>query len=233
MVRLEHPRHRCYISTHLAAPSLAFCILHPNSFLPIYLIVSFFLFLFLETLSKPPTMSRTYFPSTSKFAEDPDRYHKNALHPLLIGDVLENGRYRIVHKLGSGSFATVWLARDTVNNAYVSLKVMSANTPPESQELRILQQIRDTQLPHPGKQFVVQLRDSFTVDGPNGKHTCLVTDVAGDRLARPDDLPYGDLAWPRMVGLQIAQALGYLHALGIAHAGESSSSTLDVFLPMN
>lgn len=52
--------------------------------------------------------------SPSKYTEDPDRYLNNGLHPIDIGDTLE-GRYQILHKLGFGSFATVWLARDLVD----------------------------------------------------------------------------------------------------------------------
>ncbi|THH13173.1 hypothetical protein EUX98_g9753 [Antrodiella citrinella] len=35
----------------------------------------------------------------------------------------------------------------------------------------------------PGKDFVVQLLDSFTHHGPNGSHLCIVTELAGPNLA--------------------------------------------------
>ncbi|KAM3507750.1 hypothetical protein MY11210_007030 [Beauveria gryllotalpidicola] len=178
-------------------------------------------------------MSQKYAPSSSKFTEDPNRYHKNGLHPLIIGDTLNQGQYRIVHKLGSGSFATVWLARDTLHNAYVSLKVLSADLPTECKELRILQQVTDAQVNHPGREFVIRLRDSFVIDGVNGKHLCLVTGVAGERLQRPDHLAHGDLEWPRGIGLQIAQGLGYLHTLGIAHADCYTSNILSQLQPFD
>lgn len=164
--------------------------------------------------------SRTYEPSPSTFAEDPDRYCEQGLHPLIIGDTVKDGRYHIVHKLGSGSFATVWLVRDTVAEKYVSLKILSAATSVELKELHILQRIRDSQVTHKGRDFVIQLLDNFFIDGPNGTHLCLVAAVAGERLARKPGLPHGDLDWPRTVGLQMAQALGFLHVLGIAHAGK-------------
>lgn len=166
---------------------------------------------------------RIYAPIPSTFAEDPDRYRENGLHPLIIGDTLKHGRYRIVHKLGSGSFATVWLGRDTLENKYVSLKILSADTPFECKELHILQDITESTVVHKGRDFVVQLLDHFIIEGPNGKHWCLVTVVAGERLARKPELPYNSLEWPRMIGLQISEALGYLHTLGIAHGGECSS----------
>ena len=40
-----------------------------------------------------------------------ESYHPGGLHPIHFGDVL-NDRYRIIRKLGNGSFATVWLALD-------------------------------------------------------------------------------------------------------------------------
>ena len=166
--------------------------------------------------------TRTYAPSPSTFAEDPDRYRTNGLHPLIIGDVLRDGNYKIVHKLGSGSFATVWLAKDTSENRYVSLKILSAETPLDCKELQILEAITAATVVHKGRDFTIQLLDQFIIDGPNGKHWCLVTKVAGDRLARKPGLPYNSLEWPRIISLQVAEALGFLHTLGLAHGGEYS-----------
>ncbi len=33
-----------------------------------------------------------------------------------------------------------------------------------------------------GEKFVVQLLDSFTIYGPNGKHVCMVFEVMGNNL---------------------------------------------------
>ncbi|KAL3437126.1 kinase-like domain-containing protein [Aspergillus tetrazonus] len=177
--------------------------------------------------------SRIYAPAPSTFAEDPDRYRIDGLHPLVIGDTLKNQRYKIVHKLGSGSFATVWLARDTLENKYVSIKILSADTPLDCKELRILQMISNSPVAHKGRDFVVQLLDHFTVDGPNGEHLCIVTAVAGDRLARKPGLRYNSLEWPRIIGLQIAEALGYLHALGVAHGDCYTSNILTQLRPFD
>jgi hypothetical protein len=45
-------------------------------------------------------------------AEELEDYGPGGYHPIHLNDTLNNGRYEIVHKLGYGSFATVWLARD-------------------------------------------------------------------------------------------------------------------------
>ena len=47
-------------------------------------------------------------------AENLDEYEPGGYHPIHLGDRLKDGRYEIVHKLGYGSFSTVWLAKDHV-----------------------------------------------------------------------------------------------------------------------
>ena len=44
-------------------------------------------------------------------------------HPVRIGDVFANGRYRVLRKLGWGHFSTVWLVLDTQTGKKVALKV--------------------------------------------------------------------------------------------------------------
>ena len=43
-------------------------------------------------------------------------------HCMHVGEVLIN-RYVIIQKLGWGHFSTVWLAKDTIYNTYVALKI--------------------------------------------------------------------------------------------------------------
>jgi hypothetical protein len=45
-------------------------------------------------------------------AEPLHRYRRGGYHPIHLGDFLNNGRYRILHKLGWGGYSTVWAARD-------------------------------------------------------------------------------------------------------------------------
>jgi len=45
-------------------------------------------------------------------AEEFDEHVPGGYHPIRLHDTLDDGRYEIAHKLGFGSFATVWLARD-------------------------------------------------------------------------------------------------------------------------
>ena len=64
--------------------------------------------------------------------EDVIRYAPGGYHPMVIGDILNSpensdGRscqYRIMHKLGFGSYVTVWLAQNTDSSkAFVAVKI--------------------------------------------------------------------------------------------------------------
>lgn len=39
-------------------------------------------------------------------------YRPGGYHPVLLGDVFHDGQYKVIRKLGEGSYSTVWLARD-------------------------------------------------------------------------------------------------------------------------
>ncbi|KAJ6093034.1 protein kinase domain protein [Penicillium sp. IBT 16267x] len=56
--------------------------------------------------------------------EDVERmeyYRTGGYHPVTIGDHF-NDRYRVVHKLGHGTYSTIWLTRDERFNRYVAVK---------------------------------------------------------------------------------------------------------------
>ena len=39
-------------------------------------------------------------------------YRPGGYHPVHLGDTFKDGTYEVVHKLGYGSFSTVWLVED-------------------------------------------------------------------------------------------------------------------------
>jgi len=53
-------------------------------------------------------------------------YNVGGFHPVHLGDTFKKERYSVIHKLGHGGFATVWLARDQVRGRYVALKILAA-----------------------------------------------------------------------------------------------------------
>lgn len=45
-------------------------------------------------------------------AEPLHRYRIGGYHPVALGDLVNDGRYKVLHKLGWGGYSTVWVARD-------------------------------------------------------------------------------------------------------------------------
>ncbi|KAI9495399.1 hypothetical protein BDB00DRAFT_246906 [Zychaea mexicana] len=44
--------------------------------------------------------------------EDPNDYKKGGYHPVQVGELYKDGRYKVIRKLGWGHFSTVWLIQD-------------------------------------------------------------------------------------------------------------------------
>jgi len=167
-----------------------------------------------------------FYCCPSEFAEDLSRYGPGGFHPIHLGDLLSTvpgghgPRYRILHKLGFGGQATVWLAEDlaTETKRGVALKVVSADCSGKGldNEILILRYLAtfDRDAAHPGSQNVVRLLDYFTLPGPNGVHDVLVFNLC---FSMKDV----DLRWSlesrRRFGYQLAQGLAYLHAHGVVH----------------
>jgi hypothetical protein len=65
-----------------------------------------------------------------------EAYHQPGGYRLInIGDELHDHRYRVLHKLGHGSYATSWLARDTFSRKMVAVKVGRAESSPREVEV--------------------------------------------------------------------------------------------------
>ncbi|KAF5310126.1 hypothetical protein D9619_010370 [Psilocybe cf. subviscida] len=154
-------------------------------------------------------------------------YFPGAFHPIHIGDLFKSGRYTVVHKLGHGSYSTVWLAKDSTTETFVSLKVLAADPAkwsgnPNSvrEELEVHSRLRDA-AHEPGKDFVAHLIDDFVHVGPNGEHQCIVTELLGPPLASDiDDLYDNDIlpaVTSKAIIKQVASAVQFLHRNNIAH----------------
>lgn len=59
-------------------------------------------------------------------------YRKGGFHPVHIDDVPHN-RHQVLHKLGHGSYGTVWLSEDLTSGRFVSVKILPANARRTSQ----------------------------------------------------------------------------------------------------
>lgn len=137
--------------------------------------------------------------------ENLDDYCKGGYHPTHIGDVHLDGRYEVVHKLGYGTYSTVWLARDAVEAKYVALKIRAADASEKRNESQTLRALRAGLEDHRGRAYVPvpTLLNEFTIDGPNGQHRCIVTEAVNCSVAQSKD---ASTTWKFPV--DVARAIG-------------------------
>ncbi|KAF8958099.1 kinase-like domain-containing protein [Flammula alnicola] len=154
--------------------------------------------------------------------EDRIRYIPGGYHPAQVGDNYASGRYTITGKLGWGEYSTVWLARDNqanmcVRTLYVSLRLIpcAATQAPELCELEFLQHLRRQNPSHFGYTHVVHLTDSFYIDGPHGRHLCVVTEMALCNLLSLAEQSFTGYRIPeygaKRVIRDVLSALDYVH----------------------
>ncbi|CDF41361.1 unnamed protein product [Chondrus crispus] len=162
-------------------------------------------------------------------------------HPVQIGDSFKNGAYRVLCRLGTGHFSTVWLCLDTTrrsprlsqapgsssaaggaNHRVVALKIQKSAldyTEAAKDEIKLLEAVRrgDPNARAP----VISLLDHFDHYGPNGRHICLVFDVLGSsllRLVKRFNYKGAPISIVRTLSKCILEGLHYLHEeVGIIH----------------
>ncbi|KAE8337293.1 hypothetical protein BDV24DRAFT_177805 [Aspergillus arachidicola] len=161
-----------------------------------------------------------------------ERYRVGGYHPVAIGDRFHD-RYRVVQKLGYGSYSTIWLARDESSNEFVAIKICTADSNPH--EFDVLSNLSSPQLSgnSPGRSMVPLILDSFQIQGPNGTHTCYVTSPARMSLSDAKDGSYirlFKLEVARVLAAQLAVAVEYIHTQGLAH-GDLHSGNVLIQLP--
>ncbi|KAI0107101.1 kinase-like domain-containing protein [Nemania sp. FL0031] len=167
-------------------------------------------------------------------AEPVYHYRPIGFLPVKLGDQLKDGRYKIIHKLGNGSFSTTWVARDQTEQRYVSVKISGVGGE-SSSEGGILHSI--SCLPkntHPGQQHVVQLFDRFIVEGPGGKHQCLVLELLGPNIFQLVEETSQNYRLPAAVAKraahQVFKAIDFLGQQKIAH-GDIHTRNLALVIP--
>ncbi|KAI9812500.1 MAG: hypothetical protein M1826_002831 [Phylliscum demangeonii] len=150
---------------------------------------------------------RKDFGAHAEFAEAADNYHEGGLPPVTLGEtfVSPSGvRYKLIHKLGHGAYATVWLASlvDRRGNAlwYVGstlvrgldpanaagkpisgAQLQKATVPNKGMERAVLRHLSRASK-HPGRSHVLRLIDHFSIRTVNGEHEVIVTSVLGPTL---------------------------------------------------
>ncbi|CAK7275186.1 hypothetical protein SEPCBS57363_006551 [Sporothrix epigloea] len=120
-------------------------------------------------------MDEDYFDSLPPFRfhgtrleeiEDIENYAPGGYHPVEIGDVISSGEreYEVVHKLGHGGYATVWLVRSGEQlTTYNALKILCADDADYvDPELAIFEHLK--KVAADGHPNVMDLQDSAPLD---------------------------------------------------------------------
>jgi hypothetical protein len=133
------------------------------------------------------------------------------------------GRYRVIRRLGSGSFATVWLAQDDLLNYPVAIKVLAENWAHQMdiqhrflEEARILRQTDST--------WLVAVHDVDVL--PDGRPYMVMT--YADQGSVADLVRRGQLPLDEALRLltEIGQGITVLHNHGTIHRDIKPSNVL-------
>ena len=159
-------------------------------------------------------------------------YEPGGHHPVHLGDVFgHDARYRVVHKLGSGGFANIWLCHDMKapnSTKYVALKILMAEVLAVDCSEAMVDKVKELLLVSQEQDDISDSiclsLDQFTLHGPNGDHLCFVYPLLGPKSSRglfnssqnPDRVL-------RRLCYKLVQAVGFLHGQGICHGGEWNS----------
>jgi len=174
--------------------------------------------------SSPPAFIKVH-PSNLIDEETFADYRPEEYYPVTLGEIFQD-RYKIIGKLGYGSASTVWLCRDLEENTYIALKVYINNSKVH-RELGVYQRINDLQSRHRGRDHVRKLLTSFEVQGPHGRHICLVHQPLGISLEELKDTYADDGVLEadavREIFRHVIIGLQFLHEEAhVIHTGESS-----------
>ncbi|THY05311.1 serine protein kinase Sky1 [Aureobasidium pullulans] len=151
-----------------------------------------------------------------------------------IGQVFQD-RYRVETHLGAGRYASVWLVIDTQTGEHAALKILNSdfyNGHHQIFELEVMQKVTavSNQSQHPGKNHVTYLKNHFDLEGPTGKHVCMVMPLLGDSIAEKATTGHIIRIPPqtvRNIAKQMLLALDFLHReCGVIHTDLQPSNIL-------
>ncbi|MEV4134071.1 serine/threonine-protein kinase [Dactylosporangium sp. NPDC049742] len=133
------------------------------------------------------------------------------------------GRYRVLRRIGSGAFATVWLGADDALDASVAIKVLADNWTYHS-DLRARFEEEGRIMRRADSPLLVRVLDVGEL--PDGRPYLVMPFAAGGTLA--DRLAGGPLPVEEalLVAADIADAVAELHAAGVLHRDLKPSNVL-------
>jgi serine/threonine-protein kinase SRPK3 len=155
--------------------------------------------------------------------ESTNHYLPGGYHPVHLGDTFHDGTYEVVHKLGFGTYSTVWLVKDRKRGRYSSMKILAAQASSSTSEVDVMHHIQRCGSAPSGSEFVMQFIDEFEHSGPNGVHRCIISEVLGPPLSSDIEDLYPSEEYPvhvaKRIVAQIARGLEYLHHCGVVYGG--------------
>lgn len=163
-------------------------------------------------------------------------YEAGGHHPLHLHDVLHD-HYRVIHKLGSGGYANVWLCRDISAGSpkYAAVKILVAEgSKTDCPEDRATKLAEDGCGQETASAYLSLPLNQFEIHGPNGTHYAFVYPVLGPRVSRLTHLAKSGDPGPRLreICYDTVQSMATLHAHGICHGGVFSFPMTEAF-PQN
>jgi serine/threonine protein kinase len=193
-------------------------------------------------LEVPESPSEYRFEVTPKLCEWAEKYRPGGFHPVNLGDTIDNGRFKLIRKLGNGSSSTVWLAvrqryrpfeitqrqnlREPLNPPqYVAVKILDAGASAACDEIAILEHLSSVAGEQPDYQHITRLLEHFELQGPNGSHRCLVFEVMSMTAASlaqslPENHQRRYPVWiANKILLHTLRGIALLHKNEIVHSG--------------
>ncbi|KAI1395080.1 kinase-like domain-containing protein [Hypoxylon fuscum] len=163
-----------------------------------------------------------YYYCPSGDTENIYEYFPGGLHPVHIGDILDD-RFEVVHKLGQGGFATIWLCLETQIHKWRAVKIIKAEESyegaPEAELTSYIKTLKGCDREAWEANHISLPLEHFWLEGPNGRHLCEVLQVHGPSIEGKWHYRVLDdgLVTLRDLLLQTATALKFLHDRDICH----------------
>lgn len=171
-----------------------------------------------------------YEPIEGVQLEELEMYRENGFHPVHLGDKLYNDDLEVVAKLGHGGFGTVWLCQEGPElvgyTNWRAVKIIAASQSHDmNPELRILDELRNEGVTRRQWEEAGILLPSrhFYLEGPNGRHLCLVFPVMGPGLVSQMGASTETI---KNLLTQVGKSLHFLHDHGICHGDFTSDNIL-------
>ncbi|KAK7956019.1 CMGC/SRPK protein kinase [Apiospora aurea] len=148
--------------------------------------------------------------------EDVEMYKPGGLDPVYLEEFI--GEYEVVHKLGHGPNATVWLCRDHEQNRWCALKIVAASHSSEDKgELLLAKVLGDDGVNSAAAHHIMLPDKHFWHQGPNVRHLVLVLPLLGPSLRKWLEHNQHKLEAKKKLCRQMTKAIGFLQSQGVCH----------------